>query len=162
MSWKRNGRSWQHEETRLNKPFWEGKTLAEMSDAEWESLCDGCGRCCLYKFQDEDSDEMFFTNVACTLFDADTCQCGNYEKRFDSVPECADIRKFTKREYQWLPERCAYRLLFEGKKLKPWHPLISGDPESVHQAGVSMRARAISEDDADLEKLEDYIVEELI
>lgn len=144
------------------EPFWEFKALSEMTDEEWESLCDGCGRCCLYKFQDEDSDEMFFTNVACALFDAESCRCSSYEKRFKSVPECADIRKFTKREYQWLPERCAYRLLFEGKKLKPWHPLVSGDSETVHKAGVSMQGCVINEADADMESLEDYIVEELI
>ncbi|MFQ5519624.1 MAG: YcgN family cysteine cluster protein [Mariprofundus sp.] len=145
----------------MMETFWESKSLSEMTDEEWESLCDGCGRCCLYKFQDEDTDEMFFTNVACGLFDAGTCRCSSYEKRFESVPECADVRKFTRREYQWLPERCAYRLLFEGKKLKPWHPLISGDPESVHNAGVSMQDSVINEADADLDNLEDYIVEEL-
>ncbi|MES0370651.1 MAG: YcgN family cysteine cluster protein [Mariprofundaceae bacterium] len=146
----------------MSNPFWESKSLSEMTDEEWESLCDGCGRCCLYKFQDEDSDEMFFTNVACALFDAETCRCSDYQKRFKSVPECADIRKFTKREYQWLPERCAYRLLFEGKKLKPWHPLVSGDAESVHKAGVSMQNNVVNEGDADMDNLEDYIVEELI
>jgi len=146
----------------MNKPFWENKSLSEMTNKEWESLCDGCGRCCLYKFQDEDSDEMFFTNIACKMFDAGICRCSSYEKRFESVPECADIRKFTKREYQWLPERCAYRLLFEGKKLKSWHPLISGDPESVHKAGVSMQNNIMNETDADMDNLEGYIVETLI
>ena len=146
----------------MSKPFWESKRLSEMTDEEWESLCDGCGRCCLFKFQDEDSDEMFFTNVACDLFDAETCHCSAYAKRFESVPDCADIRKFTKREYHWLPERCAYRLLFEGKKLKSWHPLISGDPESVHKANVSMQNSVIREADADMDTLESYIVEELI
>lgn len=146
----------------MSRPFWESKRLSEMTDEEWESLCDGCGRCCLYKFQDEDSDEMFFTNVSCALFDAKTCRCSSYEKRFEAVPECADIRKFTRREYQWLPERCAYRLLFEGKKLKPWHPLVSGDSESVHRVGVSMQGRVISEADANMDNLEGYIVEELI
>ncbi|MDX8404083.1 MAG: YcgN family cysteine cluster protein [Mariprofundaceae bacterium] len=146
----------------MTEPFWESKPLSEMTDDEWESLCDGCGRCCLYKFQDEDSDEMFFTNVACALFDAETCKCSSYTKRFESVPECADIRKFTQQEYQWLPQRCAYRLLFEGKKLKSWHPLISGDPESVHNAGVSMKDSVINESDADMDNLEDYIVETLI
>jgi hypothetical protein len=133
-----------------------------MTDAEWESLCDGCGRCCLHKFQDEDSEEMFFTNVACALFDAGTCRCSSYQTRFESVPDCADIRKFTRREYQWLPECCAYRLLFEGKRLKPWHPLISGDSESVHKAGISMQNSVINEADADMENLEDYIVGTLI
>ena len=146
----------------MNRPFWESKQLAEMNDEEWESLCDGCGKCCLFKFQDEDSSEMFFTHVACRLFDANTCRCSSYESRFKQVPECADIRKFTKPEFHWLPERCAYRLLFEGKKLKPWHPLISGDPNSVHAAEISIQNRVINEADADLDNLEDYIDESLI
>ena len=146
----------------MSKPFWESKQLAEMTDEEWESLCDGCGKCCLFKFQDEDSSEMFFTHVACRLFDANTCRCSSYESRFKHVPECADIRKFTKREFQWLPERCAYRLLFEGKKLKPWHPLIFGNPNSVHNAEISMQNRVINEADADLDNLEAYIDEALI
>lgn len=144
------------------KPFWESKALSDMMEEEWESLCDGCGRCCLFKFQDEDSDEMLFTNVACALFDAATCRCSSYPKRFESVPECADIRKFTEREYQWLPESCAYRLLFEGKPLESWHPLISGDPESVHEAGISMQDSVINEADADMDDLESYIDETLI
>ena len=146
----------------MSKPFWESKQLADITDEEWESLCDGCGKCCLFKFQDEDTDEMFFTHVACKLFDASTCRCSSYDTRFKSVPECADIRKFTAKEFHWLPERCTYRLLFEGKKLKPWHPLISGDPNSVHSADISMQNRVINEVDADLDNLEDYIDEALI
>jgi len=144
------------------KPFWEMKKLTEMDDEEWESLCDGCGRCCLYKFQDEETDKMFFTTVACKLFDAATCRCTDYAHRFKKVPDCADIRKFTEVEMHWLPQSCAYRLLFEGKKLKAWHPLVSGDPETVHTAGISMCDTVISESDADMDDLESYIDERLI
>ncbi len=141
----------------MTEKFWEQKSLTEMSSEEWESLCDGCGRCCLYKFQDEDTDEMFFTTVACKLFDGSTCRCTDYVDRFKKVPDCADIRKFTEKEMVWLPESCAYRLLFEGKKLKPWHPLVSNDPDTVHTAGVSMQNSVITESDADMDDLESYI-----
>ena len=144
------------------KPFWESKKLTEMTDDEWELLCDGCGRCCLHKFQDEDTDEMLFTIVACKLFDCSTCRCTDYANRFKKVPDCADIRKFTEKEMAWLPQSCAYRLLFEGKKLDPWHPLVSGDPETVHATEISMCDRAISESDADMDDLESYIDEHLI
>ena len=148
----------------MSESFWETKSLDEMTTEEWESLCDGCGKCCLFKFQDEDTDEMFFTNVSCKLFDAATCRCSSYVDRFKKVPDCADIRKFTQVEMQWLPQSCAYRLLFEGKKLKPWHPLVSGDPGSVHKAGISMKDNVINESDADadLDNLESYIDERLI
>jgi len=142
--------------------FWESKKLSDMIDEEWESLCDGCGKCCLYKFQDEDTDEMFFTTVACKLFDVSACRCTDYSNRFKRVPDCADIRKFTAKEMVWLPQSCAYRLLFEGKKLKPWHPLVSGDPGSVHKARISMKDHVINESDADMDDLESYIDERLI
>ena len=138
--------------------FWETVALGEMSQAQWESLCDGCGRCCLNKLEDWDTGEIHFTNVACTLFDGHSCQCRDYENRFDSVPDCVKLEPKDVGSYAWLPPTCAYRLLDEGKTLPSWHPLISGDPESVHRAGVSVRGRSISEDGLDPEDWEDHIV----
>lgn len=139
--------------------FWETKTLAQMTRAEWESLCDGCGKCCLYKLQDIDTDELVFTNVACRLLDAQTCRCAHYERRHEVVPDCIEFDTDMISELIWMPSTCAYRVLSEGKPLQPWHPLISGDPESVHRAGISIRGRFISEDDADPD-LEEHVLDE--
>ena len=137
-------------------PFWKTKTLAAMSQAEWESLCDGCGRCCLHKLRDEDTDRLAFTEVACRLLDTASCRCRNYADRKRHVPDCVQLtpRKLT--EIDWLPPTCAYRLVAEGRDLAWWHPLVSGDPETVHRAGVSVRGRAISERKAGA--LEDHVV----
>ncbi len=129
-------------------PFWETKRLDEMTDAEWESLCDGCGRCCLHKLRHEDDDSLSFTNVACRLLDLKTCRCGNYAKRQTVVPDCVGLTPETVREIDWLPPSCAYRVLADGGRLAWWHPLVSGRPETVHEAGVSVRGKAISEDRA--------------
>ena len=128
--------------------FWESKTLAEMSQAEWESLCDGCGRCCLHKLRDEDTDEISYTNVSCRLLDGDTCQCSNYATRQKQVPDCISLTPEALVEIDWLPESCAYRRLSEGKKLAWWHPLVSGDPDSVHRAGMSVRGICVDEREA--------------
>lgn len=127
------------------QPFWEVKSLDEMSDPEWELLCDGCGRCCLHKLEDEDTAEVHFTRVSCKLLDNDTCRCSNYEDRFTHVPDCLTIKPLDAQKLSWLPASCAYRLLSEGKPLEKWHPLISGTPESVHEAGISMANQSISE-----------------
>jgi hypothetical protein len=146
-------------ETMTEKPFWKTKTLAEMSNAEWESLCDGCGLCCLNKLEDWDTGEIAFTSVACKLLDGDSCRCKDYENRQATVPDCIQLTLQGLREIQWLPPTCGYRLIDEGLDLYWWHPLVSGDPETVHEAGVSARGRTISEEGMDVEDLEAYVVD---
>ena len=123
--------------------FWQEKTLAEMDNQEWESLCDGCGQCCVWKFEDEDSHEILYTDIRCQLFDPESCRCKDYDKRFSTVPDCMKVRSLQPRQYSWLPATCAYRLLHEGKSLFDWHHLISGEHESVHQAGISLRGKTV-------------------
>ncbi|MCB1386550.1 MAG: YcgN family cysteine cluster protein [Nitratireductor sp.] len=139
-------------------PFWKRKTLEEMSEAEWESLCDGCGRCCLNKLEDWDTAEIHWTNIACAELDCDTCRCRNYEYRFKLVPDCIDLTPAKVREIGWLPPTCAYRLVAEGRDLHDWHPLVSGNPETVHEAGISVRGRVISEEGLTVEDYEDHLV----
>lgn len=140
-------------------PFWRRKTLDEMSPAEWESLCDGCGRCCLVKLQDEDTDEVAYTDVGCTLLDGTSCRCRDYGKRQAKVPDCLRLTPKAVRSVSWLPPTCAYRLLDEGEDLPDWHPLVSGDPGSVHEAGVSVRGRVAGpEENFDVSELLDRIV----
>ena len=126
-------------------PFWRRKTLAEMTPAEWESLCDGCGKCCLHKLEDEDTGEIAHTNVACRLLDIGTCRCSRYAERQRLVPDCVQLDPGNVGALKWMPSTCAYRLLAEGKDLPAWHPLVSGDPDSVHRAGISVRGRCIPE-----------------
>lgn len=137
--------------------FWQTKTLQEMTPDEWESVCDRCGKCCLVKLEDEDSGDIALTSVACQQIDLKTCLCTNYAKRCSLVPDCIDLRQHDFTEYQWLPSTCAYRLLSNGQPLPDWHPLISGTPQSVHSAGMSIRAYAIRESVA-LDP-EDHIIE---
>ena len=127
------------------KPFWETKTLEQMTVAEWESLCDGCGLCCLIRFEDEDSGTITPTRVACKLFDGGLCRCSNYAQRKQHVPDCIKLTPYNIDDLMWMPMSCAYRRLHEGKDLPAWHPLITGDPESVHKAGVSIRGQTINE-----------------
>ncbi len=128
------------------KPFWETKSLHEMSQPEWESLCDGCGKCCLNKLINDDGD-IFFTDAACWLFDRHECRCLDYGNRKSKVPDCVVLKPRDISSLHWLPASCAYRVLSEGGKLADWHPLISGDPQSIHRAGISVRDRTISEND---------------
>jgi uncharacterized cysteine cluster protein YcgN (CxxCxxCC family) len=143
----------------LTPEFWKKKKLTEMNPEEWEALCDGCARCCLYKLQDEDTDEVFYTNVVCRLLDSHRCRCTDYSNRSTLIPTCLVLTPELVSQLNWMPKSCAYRLLAEGKDLEPWHPLISGAPNSVHAAGISVRYRIIEEKDADMENLEDYVVD---
>ena len=127
------------------RPFWERKTLAEMTPAEWESLCDGCGLCCVVRFEDELTGEITPTRVHCKLFDPHACRCRDYENRKAHVPDCIKLTPGNVDDLNWMPKSCAYRRLNEGKPLPRWHHLITGDPESVHSAGVSVRGQTISE-----------------
>ena len=133
----------------MNDQFWKRKSLAEMTADEWESLCDGCGMCCMLKVQDEDTGDVFYTDVACRLFDIDTCRCTDYANRAKIVADCLVLTPDEKEAYEWLPDSCAYRRLANGQDLPGWHPLVTGRPDSVHEAGISMRGKAVSEKDAD-------------
>ncbi len=142
---------------RQDAPFWKNKSLAEMSKAEWESLCDGCGRCCLHKLRYEDTNELAHTNVACRLLDLGSCQCSKYERRHRYVPDCVTLTPQVLAEIDWMPPSCAYRRVHEGRGLAWWHKLVCGDPDMVHKAGVSVTGRAIDERYAG--PLEHHIVE---
>lgn len=129
-------------------PFWKRKTLAAMSAAEWESLCDGCGLCCLHKLEDADTGRVWYTNIACRLLDPETIRCRDYAGRRRHVPDCIALTPASVADHDWLPATCAYRRLDRGEDLPDWHPLVSGDPESVHRAGISARGRTVAEDEA--------------
>ena len=139
----------------MDEPFWKTKTLEELTGPEWESLCDGCGRCCLHKMQDEDTEEIYWTTVACTLLDPDTCRCRDYGHRREKVPDCVVLTPEIVRSVKWLPETCAYRLVAEGVDLYWWHHLVSGSGETVHEAGISVRGR-VTAFDHELAEPEDY------
>ncbi|MCR9086023.1 MAG: YcgN family cysteine cluster protein [Rhodobacteraceae bacterium] len=146
---------------RLRPRFWENVRLRDMTGEEWESLCDGCGKCCLNKLEDPDTAEVAFTRVACRLLDAESCRCGNYRDRKRLVPECVVLSpaSLPKVAY-WLPATCAYRLLHEGRALNWWHPLVSGDPETVHAAGESVKDWTVSELTVSEDDWEDFIIED--
>lgn len=129
-------------------PFWRTTPLAAMSEAQWESLCDGCGRCCLVKLEDEDDGTLYHTDIGCTLLDSASCRCRDYPNRQDLVPDCLRMTPDAAGTLPWLPPTCAYRLVAEGRDLYWWHPLVSGDPESVHAAGISVRGRVAANEDA--------------
>ena len=129
-----------------------------MSREEWESLCDGCAKCCLQKLEDEDSGQVYYTKVVCRYLAQDTCRCTHYQQRQRLVPNCVWLRPEDVAEFHWLPSTCAYRLVAEGQSLPDWHPLISGSPDSVHQAGISVQGRALSEEYVHPEGLQEHIV----
>ena len=129
----------------VHKPFWKILSLDQMSREQWESLCDGCGRCCLQKFQDPKTGKVTYTWVSCYLLDTQACCCTAYDQRTTLVPDCLVLTAGKIPRLRWLPRTCAYRRLHEGKDLAAWHPLVSGDPDSVHRAGISVRDKAISE-----------------
>lgn len=139
-------------------PYWRTKSLSQMTPGEWEALCDGCGRCCLNKLEDWDTGEIVWTNVACALLDGETCRCKDYDNRAATVPDCIQLTPGEVKTLTWLPPTCAYRLVGEGRDLYWWHPLVSGDPETVHQAGVSVRSRTVPEEGLELEDYEFYVV----
>jgi uncharacterized cysteine cluster protein YcgN (CxxCxxCC family) len=145
------------------KPFWQRKALDQMTPQEWESLCDGCGLCCLIRFEDEETGEVIPTRVACKLLDGDLCRCKDYPNRKRYVPDCIKLTPGNIEALSWMPKSCAYRRLWEGRGLAWWHPLVSGDPETVHLAGVSIRGQTISEETlADPEDAIDFEAPDLL
>lgn len=139
--------------------FWKLKSLQELTPQEWESLCDGCGICCLLKIEYIDTGETCYTNVACKLLNSNTCRCSHYQNRKKLLPECTVITPENLKELFWLPLTCAYRRLYEGKELEWWHPLICGDPEMVHRLGISVRQKVICETYVKHRHLENHIID---
>lgn len=133
----------------MTEGFWKRKSLADMDRGEWESLCDGCALCCMHKLEDEDTGEVFYTDLACRLLDLDTCRCTDYANRAKLVSDCLVLSVDNAAEFEWLPPTCAYRRLANGQGLPEWHPLITGDPESVHDARISLKGDMVSENDTD-------------
>ena len=140
-----------------SRRFWE-KPLSSLTRSEWEKLCDGCGRCCLVKLEDEDSGDIHHTSVACQLLDTRSCRCSHYEGRRALVPDCVRLTLARLAKIRWLPPSCSYRLRLEGKPLPPWHPLLTGDPESVHKVGMSVKGRVeASEQEVEIDDLPRFI-----
>lgn len=138
--------------------FWHHKRLTEMSEAEWESLCDGCARCCMIKLEDEDTGEVHYTSLVCDLLDVDACRCTAYPRRHELVPDCIEFDADLAATLRWLPESCAYRRVAEGRGLADWHPLVSGRPESVHEAGISVRGRVAHASRVPEEELTEHVI----
>ncbi len=144
----------------MSTPFWRSKPLEQMTPEEWESLCDRCGKCCLYKLEDEENGRIYYTNVVCSLLDFDSGRCTRYTERSRVVPGCLTLSPEKLPELHWMPGTCAYRLLAEGEELPEWHPLLSGDPESVQRAGVSVRSYAVPDSEvSNPDELHRYIIE---
>ena len=138
--------------------FWKNRPLADLNPQEWEALCDGCGRCCLVKLEDFDSNEVYFTSIACELLDTENSRCQNYSQRFQKVADCVQLGADNVESINWLPATCAYRLRHEGEPLPEWHPLVSGNPESVREAGISVSGRVVSEAYVHPDSIEEHIV----
>ena len=143
----------------MSERFWEDLTPDQLSDDQWEGLCDHCGRCCLHKIEDIDTGEVFFTDVACQYMDEETCSCPHYQQRQQLVPECLSIKPDWGEKFNWLPNTCAYRLLYEGKSLPDWHPLVSGDENSVHLAGISIRGRNFRDNEVDEHEIDEHVID---
>ena len=147
---------------KLRDRYWEHVPLKKMTTPEWEALCDGCGKCCLNKIEYEDTGEVEFTRVACRLLDGTSCRCSSYDNRHQFVPECVRLNpKTLAKVAYWLPKTCAYKLLHDGNPLPDWHPLVTGDPESTHAAGMSVRGWTVPEFEVDEEDWDQYVIEEL-
>jgi len=142
----------------ITRPFWKRKTLDQLDQGEWESLCDGCGLCCLQKLEDEDDGSVYYTRIACKLLDLKTCKCTRYAERKQFVADCIQLTPGQAGEFKWLPPTCGYRLTSEGKDLPLWHPLVSGDESAVHDAGISQSGRMLSETQVAEEDWEDYMI----
>ena len=138
--------------------FWRHKTLTQMSRQEWESLCDGCAKCCLVKLEDEADGEVYYTDVACRQLDLHSCRCRDYPNRKQLVPECLCLTPADMDDFHWLPATCSYRLLHEGRELPDWHPLVCGDRGEIHRAGISVRGRVVSETHIHPDDLEERVV----
>ncbi len=145
----------------ISPEFWQKKQLHEMTLEEWEALCDGCGICCLFKMEDADTGEVQLTNVACRYLDLEQCRCQLYDVRGSAMPSCIKLTPSKVSKLTWLPPTCAYRLVMTGQPLPGWHPLISGDLDSVHRAGVSVKGCVMREADADMSRIEEYVVADL-
>lgn len=143
---------------RKQAPFWQTKTLAQMTHEEWEALCDGCGRCCVQKLEDAETGEVYYTNIACRLLDIQSCRCTAYAQRSQLVPQCLVLTPAQQQRFHLLPETCAYRLLAEGKELAWWHPLVSGNPHTVHVAGISVRGKVVPEQQVPAARWEEHLV----
>ena len=147
----------------LKPGFWRGRALDDLSREEWEALCDGCGRCCLIKLEDEDDGAIHYTDIHCRLYDPETCRCGSYALRHQLVKGCVRLTADTiETEKDWMPATCAYRLLAEGRDLPAWHPLVSGDKDSVDRAGIAMRNMTVPEFEVDEEDYEDHVIEGIV
>ncbi|HET7609372.1 MAG TPA: YcgN family cysteine cluster protein [Gammaproteobacteria bacterium] len=138
--------------------FWRHKKLVELTPREWESLCDGCGRCCLKKLQDEATGKVVYTDVACKLLDRERCRCRRYASRHALVPDCIALDAADEHAFDWLPTTCAYRKVASGQDLDWWHPLVSGDSSSVHRAGISVRGRTLAERDVSVDELDARVI----
>jgi len=138
--------------------FWREKRLQDMSPAEFEAVCDGCARCCMVKLEDEDTDEVFYTAMVCDLLETDSCRCSRYQQRHELVPDCVVLTAERASSFHWLPQSCAYRTLAEGRELQWWHPLVSGSPDTVHEAGISVRDKVVPESSVHVDAYESMLV----
>ena len=145
----------------IRKGFWKSKNLTDFSPEEWEALCDGCGICCLYKVEYEDTGEVDLTNIVCRFLDLDCIRCQLYDDRNSAMPTCIKLTPSKVESLKWLPETCSYLLILRGQPLPDWHPLESGDPQSIHKAGISVKGKVLRETDADLDRIEDYVINDL-